>query len=236
MCHVAHCNSYRRISLREPLHEAAPSETTRYKLIRREPPRSLATHSPCPPAPAHPRLLAGRDVPPPLAAARRRRPHLHPRPPRVRRRVVPTSDTPPQPPPRLDLTFDDVEVPAPDDLLSLLPAPSRPRWAEQNGLSEVPPTPSDAAAINAFARSLALTDRTAPGVLLCHCGAGMSRAPAAALICLATWHGPGTEAECVQHIRRLRPGAAPHLGLVRFADQLLARNCRLTSATEAASR
>ena len=34
---------------------------------------------------------------------------------------------------RLDLTFDDVEVAAPDDLMAMQHAMSRKRWAEQNG-------------------------------------------------------------------------------------------------------
>src|SRR5688500_14144670 len=48
---------------------------------------------------------------------------------------------------RLDLTFDDVEAPAPDDLMAMLRATSRRRWAEQNSLAEVAPVPADAAAI-----------------------------------------------------------------------------------------
>ena len=124
---------------------------------------------------------------------------------------------------RLDLTFDDVEVPAPDDAMALLRTAARRRWAEQNGLVEVPPTLADAASIIAFAEAV----RDADGIVLCHCGGGMSRAPAAALICLAVWGGPGTEADCVRHVMSLRPGAAPHAGLVRFADELLGRRGRL---------
>lgn len=127
---------------------------------------------------------------------------------------------------RLDLSFDDVAVPVPGDDLGLLRAAARRRWAEQNGLTEAPPTPADAAAIIDFARSVQSTD----GMLLCHCGAGMSRAPAAALICLATWRGPGAEAECVERIHSLRRGAVPHAGLVRFADDLLGRDGRLIAA------
>ena len=129
-------------------------------------------------------------------------------------------------PPRLDLTFDDVEVPEPGDAFALQRALGRRRWAEQNGLSEVPPTSDDAAALIDFARSLTGAD----GTLLCHCGGGMSRAPAAALICLAAWKGPGTEAECVETVRRLRRGAVPHVGLIRFADTLLDRDRRLVGA------
>lgn len=126
-------------------------------------------------------------------------------------------------PTRLDLIFDDVEVPTPGDVLSMQRAMSRRRFASENGLTESPPTIDDAQAIIAFAESL----RGMEGLLLCHCGAGMSRAPAAALICLTVWRGPGSEAECARVVRELRQGAVPHAGLVRFADQLLGREGRL---------
>lgn len=127
---------------------------------------------------------------------------------------------------RLDLTFDDADVPASDDMVSQLRTTARKRWAEQNGLVEVPPKPEDARAIIAFARTI----RSEADVVLCHCGAGMSRASAAALICLAVWRGPGTETECVDEVRTFRPGAAPHVGLLRFADEILGRDGRLVGA------
>jgi predicted protein tyrosine phosphatase len=129
-------------------------------------------------------------------------------------------------PHRLDLTFDDAEVPAGDDSTALLRATSRRRWAAENGLVETPPTPADAAAIVAFADAA----RGVGGFLLCHCGAGMSRAPAAALICLAAWAGAGAEAACAAEVRRLRRGAVPHAGLVRMADDLLGRGGSLVAA------
>jgi predicted protein tyrosine phosphatase len=92
-----------------------------------------------------------------------------------------------------------------------------------------PPTVSDAAAIVRFAEGV----RGVEGTLLCHCGGGTSRAPAAALICLAAWGRPGTEAECVDEVLRLRRGAVPHAGLVRFADELLGRDGRLIGALSA---
>jgi predicted protein tyrosine phosphatase len=128
--------------------------------------------------------------------------------------------------PRLDLTFDDVEVAPPGDLSAVERVMARKRWAEQNGLIEVPPTSGDVAAIIRFAETL----RGAPGTLLCHCGGGMSRAPAAALICLATWRGPGSETKCVREIPRLRAGAVPHAGMIRFADALLGLEARLVRA------
>ena len=133
---------------------------------------------------------------------------------------------------RLDLTFDDVEVAVPDDMLAMQRAMSRKRWAEQNGLSEVAPVRADAEAIVRFADTV----RDDGGVLLCHCGGGMSRAPAAALICLSVWRGAGCEADCVAEILKLRRGAVPHVGLVRFADELLSRDGELVAALAAARR
>jgi predicted protein tyrosine phosphatase len=132
-------------------------------------------------------------------------------------------------PHRLDLVFDDVEVAAPADVLAMQRAMSRRRWAEQNGLAEVAPVRADAEAITRFADEVRNTD----GVVLCHCGGGMSRAPAAALICLCVWRGAGCEDECVAEVLKLRRGAVPHAGLVRFADNLLSRNGKLIAALAA---
>jgi predicted protein tyrosine phosphatase len=133
---------------------------------------------------------------------------------------------------RLDLAFDDVEVAAAgDDVEALQRAMSRKRWAEQNGVAEVPPVKADAAPIIEFARTV----RDVDGVVLCHCNAGMSRAPAAALICLSVWRGMGSEAECVADVQRLRRGAVPHAGLVRLADELLGRGGRLVRALSVAT-
>lgn len=133
-------------------------------------------------------------------------------------------------PRRLDLAFDDADVPVPGDVTALHLSLVRRRWREQNGLIEVPPGPADAAAIIAFAEAI----RTTEGIVLCHCGAGMSRAPAAALVCLSVWKGAGTEDACVREIFRLRRGAVPHVGLVRFADDLLGRDGKLVGALVAA--
>jgi predicted protein tyrosine phosphatase len=132
---------------------------------------------------------------------------------------------------RLDLVFDDVEVPAVNDVMAMQRAMARRGWAEQNGLVEVPPIQADAEAIVTFARAV----RDVGGILLCHCGAGMSRAPAAALICLAVWRGPGCEAECMTEVLRLRRGAVPHVGLVRFADELLGRGGALVASLAGAT-
>jgi len=45
--------------------------------------------------------------------------------------------------------------------------------------------------------------------------------------------GPGSEADCVTEILKLRPGAAPHGGLVRFADEVLGHGGRLVHALAA---
>jgi predicted protein tyrosine phosphatase len=127
---------------------------------------------------------------------------------------------------RLDLGFDDVEAAIPGDLTSLQAEMRRKRCAEENGLVEVAPVAADVTSIVRFANEV----REVDGIVLVHCGGGMSRAPAAALVCLAVWRGPGAESQCVEEILRLRRGAVPQLGLVRLADQLLARDGRLASA------
>jgi predicted protein tyrosine phosphatase len=129
-------------------------------------------------------------------------------------------------PRRLDLTFDDVEVPEAGDVTAVARAASRARFAAANGLAETPPTPADVEAIVAFAREVQRED----GVVLCHCGAGMSRAPAAGLICLAVWRGAGQEEQCMREIERVRRGAMPHTGLMRFADEALGRGGKLREA------
>lgn len=95
-----------------------------------------------------------------------------------------------------------------------------------------PPTREQAREIIEFARSIG----GAGGTLLCHCNAGLSRSPAAALICLATWLPPGAEREAAERIARIRPGARPHGELVRFADDLLARDGALVAAAAAFGR
>ncbi len=67
-------------------------------------------------------------------------------------------------------------------------------------------------------------------MLLCHCQAGISRSPAAALLCLAAWTGPGRERDCVEQVMQIRPAAVPHMGLVNFGDALLGRQGELVKA------
>jgi predicted protein tyrosine phosphatase len=139
-------------------------------------------------------------------------------------------------PHRLALRFDDVDVPDPSDTVAMLRAHSRQKWASEVGRPLTPPTLADAEQIVAFARSLRDVDGGGGGTVLCHCGAGMSRSPAAALLCLATWTEPGDERWCVDELRRIRPSAIPLLGLVRLGDAVLDRQGRLTQAVVEAMR
>ena len=133
---------------------------------------------------------------------------------------------------RLDLRFDDMEVAAKGDVMGMQRVMSRRRWCEQNGLVEVAPTAEDAGAIVRFAENA----RDDGGIVLCHCGGGMSRAPAAALVCLAVWRGAGAEAECLGEVLRARRGAVPHLGLVRLADEVMGREGKLLAAVVGVGR
>jgi predicted protein tyrosine phosphatase len=127
---------------------------------------------------------------------------------------------------RVDLGFDDVEVAVEGDEVSAQRVVSRRRWAEANGLSEVAPTVEDVRRIVEFAEKM----REKEGVVLCQCGAGMSRAAAAGLVCLSVWLGSGSEEQCVRRVREIRRGAMPHLGVMRWADELLRREGALVRA------
>ncbi len=65
------------------------------------------------------------------------------------------------------------------------------------------------------------------GTVLIHCEAGVSRAPAAALIMYACWLGPGYEHEAIARVRAQRPIAAPNRRMVEIGDRLLGRGGRL---------
>lgn len=127
---------------------------------------------------------------------------------------------------RLTLRFDDVDLPDPNDEIGRLRSWVRQKWAAEIGRPMAPPNGKDAEAIIDFARSI----RDMEGALLCHCQAGISRSPAAALLCLATWMGAGRERECIEEIKRIRPAAVPHVGLVAFGDTLLGREGKLVEA------
>jgi predicted protein tyrosine phosphatase len=128
--------------------------------------------------------------------------------------------------PRLDLQFDDVDVPPTNDHVAQYQARQLRLAREAMGLHEIPPTPRDAQAIIDFAQSLVNED----GVLLIHCSGGISRSPAAGLLCFAAWQGPGRETHCVQELLRIRRCAMPHESLIRFGDDRLARHGKLLAA------
>jgi predicted protein tyrosine phosphatase len=75
-----------------------------------------------------------------------------------------------------------------------------------------PPTIEDARAIIDFADSI----RDLKGTVLCQCQGGISRSPAAALLCLATWTQKGEEEYCMRTLRQIAPAAVPHRGLIRW--------------------
>lgn len=102
--------------------------------------------------------------------------------------------------------------------------------SEHRKFSSRAATPNHVQQIIEFAQRI----RGIEGRLLCHCTAGRSRSPAAALTCLATWHGLGNEEQSVAMLFAIRRIAVPHRAMVRFADELLGRNGRLVKAVEIA--
>jgi predicted protein tyrosine phosphatase len=127
---------------------------------------------------------------------------------------------------RLILEFDDCEAPSPTDPIHASQIRLRQKEAAEIGLRICPPTIEHARQIIEFAESIRQID----GTLLCHCLGGVSRSPAAALLCLAAWTGSGHEQYCVNYVRAIRKCAQPHEGLVSFGDDLLHRNGQLNCA------
>jgi predicted protein tyrosine phosphatase len=123
------------------------------------------------------------------------------------------------------LRFDDAQPP-PDDPIEASRWRLRQRDAADIGLNLHPPTIDDARRIIEFGEM----HRNVPGAVLFQCLAGISRSPAAALLCLATWMGPGRERESIDAVLRRRPAAVPHRGLVEFGDELLGRSGALVAA------
>jgi predicted protein tyrosine phosphatase len=132
---------------------------------------------------------------------------------------------PPDGVPQLVLQFDDA-MPAPDDPLEASRWRLRQRDAAEVGLRLQPPTIDHARRIIEFGERY----RNASGAILLQCLAGISRSPAAALICLATCTGPGREIECVRALLQQRPAALPHRGLVALGDDALGRGGALSEA------
>lgn len=124
---------------------------------------------------------------------------------------------------RLDLCFDDIAAPDPTDILASYHARMRSRADAENGLVRHPPTRQDAEEVVRFA---AVAERI-EGIVLCQCTGGISRSPAAAVLCLAAWTGPGNEAYCAAYIRRFNRAAHPHEDLIRLGDEALGRGGRL---------
>lgn len=127
----------------------------------------------------------------------------------------------------LELTFDDIDFPT--DPLARAQIELRWKLDAENGITHSPPTRDHAAAIIDFAQRHAELS----GAMLCQCSAGISRSPAAALLCLATWTAPGDEAQCIQILRQIRPAATPNRVLLRFGDELLGRSGELIAACQA---
>jgi predicted protein tyrosine phosphatase len=87
------------------------------------------------------------------------------------------------------------------------------------------PQKSDVDAILAFGR-----DAGDVRHLLIHCHAGISRSTAAMLMLLAQAHARETEAAIVERLLAIRPQAWPNSRMIAFADELLARDGRLSAA------
>jgi predicted protein tyrosine phosphatase len=128
----------------------------------------------------------------------------------------------------LILEFDDMEAPSRTDSVHAARIRMRQRQAAEIGLRLIPPDVEHARSIIDFARALDGLD----GTVLCQCQGGVSRSPAAALLCLATWTGPGHERYCVERVLNIRPHAVPHLDLVGFGDELLGRNGALVESLQ----
>ena len=93
-------------------------------------------------------------------------------------------------------------------------------------VEESGPTEEDISRIIGLADSL----KTVGGKVLIHCGAGISRSAAVALILYACWLGPGREQEAMEKVFTLRPIAKPNRRMVMLADKILGREGRLIDA------
>jgi len=90
------------------------------------------------------------------------------------------------------------------------------------------PTYEQIAEILTFAQSI---DRSSS--VLIHCWAGISRSTAVAYAVLCQIAGPGTEKECLTHVRRIRPQAIPNSLIVTLAEVALERNGTMFVAYDA---
>lgn len=92
----------------------------------------------------------------------------------------------------------------------------------------VPPGMAHVSALIEFVRGW---DQQSP--LLVHCWAGISRSSAAAFIALCTLNEDHPEAELARLIRARGAHAHPNRLMVQIADELLARQGRMSAAVEA---
>lgn len=79
-------------------------------------------------------------------------------------------------------------------------------------------TEQDIARLIAFAGTLDTGSR-----LVCHCHAGLSRSPAAALIALSVFAGAGAETECYRLVTGAALESVPNIRMLKMADSLLRR-------------
>jgi predicted protein tyrosine phosphatase len=95
----------------------------------------------------------------------------------------------------------------------------------------VPPAKAHVESLLAFVRGW---DRKQP--LVIHCFAGVSRSTAAAFIALCALDPSLDEADLARQIRERSPTATPNIRMVRFADEILARDGRMVAAIESIGR
>ena len=92
------------------------------------------------------------------------------------------------------------------------------------------PQPSHVEAVLEFGQSLAEEADTAQAHLLVHCHAGISRSTAAMAMLLAQAEPEQSEENIFERLLALRPKAWPNSLMIDFADQLLRRGGRFSSA------
>jgi predicted protein tyrosine phosphatase len=93
------------------------------------------------------------------------------------------------------------------------------------------PRPDHVEAILRFGEEVAEgSAERAEGHLLVHCHMGVSRSTAAMLALLAQTHPEEDEDKLFERLREIRPQAWPNSLMMTFADELLARDGRLTGA------
>ena len=93
------------------------------------------------------------------------------------------------------------------------------------------PQPEHVEAVLSFGEALAgsKAERT-EGHLLVHCHMGVSRSTAAMLTLMAQAEPDESEDRLFERLREIRPQAWPNSRMIAFADDLMARNGRLTDA------